>query len=155
MARKRDLFARRNRARITALVVLATLNYMLAVALAAVAVALGILVAILFEGGIVPDDTDTAKWIGIGIAAILALAFVVGLVLAIVKIPFARRSLERRVLRETAALVATPEDHREMQNLLEGLAIASDIPAPRFAVIDDPAPNSFGVGTRPRTRSSA
>jgi heat shock protein HtpX len=24
------------------------------------------------------------------------------------------------------------------------------VPAPRFAVIDDPAPNSFGVGTRPK-----
>ena len=38
MSQTPDLFARRNRFRIAALIVLATLNYMLAVALAAVAV---------------------------------------------------------------------------------------------------------------------
>ncbi len=144
-----DLFARRNRARIAAVLLLATLNYMLAVALAAVAVALGIVITIIFNLEIFPDDGDTLKWFGIGIAAIGVVSFVVGLVLGLIRIPFSRRTLERKVLRETGAKIAGGDDQREVRNLLEGLAIASGLPAPRFAVIDDAAPNSFGVGTRP------
>ncbi len=67
------------------------------------------------------------------------------------RIPFARRRLERQVLTETGATISDGADHVKVRNLLEGLAIAADIPPPRFAVIDDPAPNSFGVGTRPAT----
>ena len=37
-----------------------------------------------------------------------------------------------------------------MRNSLQCLALSADIPVPRFAVIPDPVPNSFGVGTRPR-----
>ena len=149
MADAPDLFARRNRTRIIAVMLVATINYMLAVALAGVAVGVGVVLTIVFGLDVFPDDLDTLKYLGIGIAAIAAVSFVVGLVVAIVKIPFARRSLERRVLRETGAHIAEGDEHREVRNLLDGLAIASGIPAPRFAVIDDPAPNSFGVGTRP------
>ncbi len=53
------------------------------------------------------------------------------------------------MLAETGAVVSDADDHRELRNLLDGLAIAGGIPAPRFAVITDAAPNSFGVGTRP------
>jgi heat shock protein HtpX len=70
-------------------------------------------------------------------------------VVALFKIPFARRRLERQVLRETGAAIAKPEEHREVKNVLEALAIAAGIDVPRFAVIADAAPNSFGVGTRP------
>ncbi len=149
MSDKTDLFARRNRSRIIALVVLATVNYMLAIALAAVAVVVGIVLAILFNVGDLPGSLDGLKWVGIGIGAIAAVSFAVGLVLALVRIPFARRRLERQVLTETGAVIADGADHVKVRNLLEGLAIAADIPPPRFAVIDDPAPNSFGVGTRP------
>jgi heat shock protein HtpX len=147
---KPELLERRNRARISALLVLATLNYMLAIALAAVAVVLGIVLALIFNLDVFPDDADTFRWFVIGIGAALALAFPVGLVIALIKIPFARRSLERRVLRETGARIAETDQHRELRNLLDGLAIAGGIPVPRFAVIEDPAPNSFGVGTRPK-----
>jgi heat shock protein HtpX len=164
MADTTDVFERRNRTRIVAVVLVATLNYMLAIALAAVAVVVGIVLTILFGLEIFPDDLEVWKWIGIGIAAIAAVSFVAGLLLALIKIPFARRSLERRVLRETGARISQPpgqgavsqgqgsqdvDGQREVRNLLEGLAIAAGIPAPRFAVIEDPAPNSFGVGTRP------
>ena len=150
MADRVELFERRNRARITTLVVLATINYMIAVAFAAVAVALGAVLSIVFGLEIFPDDLDTLKYSAIGLGAIVAVSFVVGLVLGIVKIPFARRTLERRVMRETGAKIADGDEHRETRNLLDGLAIAGGVPAPRFAVIDDPAPNSFGVGTRPK-----
>jgi heat shock protein HtpX len=146
-----DLFKARNRARILALVLLATLNYMLAVALATVAVVLGIIILAIFKLEIIPDSLDQMKWVGIGIGVILVVSFVVGLLVAIFKIPFARRRLERQVLAETGATISDGAQHREVRNLLDGLAIAADIPPPRFAVIDDPAPNSFGVGTRPGT----
>lgn len=128
---------------------LATLNYVVATALATLAVVLGVIVLAIFRFEIFPDDLDTLRLLGIGIAAILVVAFVVGGIVAVLRIPFARRTLERRVLTETGAVVADPDAHAELRNLLEGLAIAGGIPPPRFAVIDDPAPNSFGVGTRP------
>ena len=146
-----DLFAHQNRFRIVVIVVLATLNYMLAVALAAVAVTLAIIIATLFKLEWIPEDADTFRALGIGIAGILAVAFVIGLCTALVRIPRARHVLEDQVLGETGAVVADRDQHRELRNLLDGLAIAAGIPAPRFAVIDDPAPNSFGIGTRPRS----
>ncbi len=149
MSDKTDLFARRNRSRIVALVVFATINYMLAIALAAVAVVVGIVVAILFNVGELPGSLNEVKWVGIGFGAIAAVSFVVGLVLGLLRIPFARRRLEEQVLTETGATISDGSDHKEVRNLLEGLAIVANIPPPRFAVIDDPAPNSFGVGTRP------
>ena len=54
------------------------------------------------------------------------------------------------MLGETGATVIADDSHKEVRNLLEGLAIAAGILPPRFAVIDDPAPNSFGVGTKPK-----
>jgi heat shock protein HtpX len=149
MAKHHDLFARRNQARITTLVVLATLNYMLALALAAVAIVLTFIVLAIFNLDILPDSSDGFRFAAIAIGVIIVLSFVGGLVIAVFRIPFARRNLERQVLRETGATISKPEDHVEVRNLLEGLAIAADIPPPRFAFIDDPAPNSFGVGTRP------
>jgi heat shock protein HtpX len=140
----------RNRGRIATLLVLATLNYCLATALAAVAVGLGIVLWAVFEGGVFPDDVDSLEILGIGVAVIVVVSAVVGLLLAIVRIPLQRRRLERRVLAETGAHVAAPDEHPRVRNLLEGLAIAAGLPVPRFALIDDAAPNSFGVGTRPK-----
>jgi Zn-dependent protease with chaperone function len=149
MAPSRDLFERRNRVRIVSVVLLAASIYVLAVALAAVAVTLATVLVAIFNFDIYPDSVETLEWFGYGIAAICAVAFVVGLSIAIIRIPFARRTIERRVLNETGAVVAQDDSHREVRNLLDGLAIAANIPPPRFAVIDDAAPNSFGVGTRP------
>jgi heat shock protein HtpX len=150
LADRVDLFERRNRARISALLLLATLNYVVAAALAAVAVGLGIVLWAVFEGGIFPDSADTLELFLIGLAWIIGVSAVIGTVLGIVRIPLQRRRLQRAVLRETDARIATPDDHSEVRNLLEGLAIAGGIPVPRFAIIDDAAPNAFGVGTRPR-----
>jgi heat shock protein HtpX len=145
-----DLFAHRNRVRIVGLMVLATLNYMLAVGVALVAIALTFALLAIFNLDIFPDDADTLRLFGIGIGVIAGIAFIVGLLVALVRIPFARRTVERKVLRETGAVVAEPETEPQVRNLLDGLAIAADVPAPRFALIDDPAPNSFSLGTRPK-----
>ena len=149
MAASTDLFARRNRARIVAVVLLAACNYVLAVAMAAVAFALTLVVFAVFKLELWPDSVATLELMGYGIAGICVVAFVLGFVTALVRIPSARRDLEHRVLTETGATIVTDDSQREIRNLLEGLAIAAAIPPPRFAVIDDPAPNSFGVGTKP------
>ena len=130
-------------------VVLATINYMVAVALATAAVVLTIILGLLFEGGDIPGDLDALKFLGIAIAGIVALSACAGAVIGLLRIPFQRRGLERRVLAETGAHVAHPEEHPQVRNLLEGLAIAAGVAVPRFAVIAEGAPNSFGVGTRP------
>ncbi len=144
-----DRFARRNQARIALLLLVATLNYWLAVCIAAVVVGVGFVVYAMFQLDYFPDSLDEAKYVGIGVLCVLAVSVVVGTFLALVRIPRQRRALERRVLDETGARIATPDDHPRVRNLLEGLAIAADVPVPRFAMIADPAPNSFGVGTRP------
>lgn len=149
MAESPDLFARRNRARIALLLVLATVNYMLAVALATVAVVLGVVFTIIFGLEVFPDDLDTLKYMAIGIGGIAAMSAVAGIVIGFVRIPFQRRTLKRRVMKETGAHIAEPDEHPQVRNLLEGLAIASGLPVPKFAIIEDGAPNSFGVGTRP------
>ena len=56
MADAPDLFARRNRTRIIAVMLVATINYMLAVALAGVAVGVGIVLTIVFGLDVFPDD---------------------------------------------------------------------------------------------------
>jgi len=148
MADRTDLFERRNRMRIVALVFLATLNYIVAVVMAAIALGLGIALTIAFQGDF-PTDADSVKFVAIGLAVVAVGSAVIGVLVGVMRIPFLRRSLEQRVLRETGAHVIQPEEHTELRNLLEGLAIAAGIPPPRVAVIDDAAPNSFGVGTRP------
>ena len=105
MAASTDLFARRNRARIVAVVLIAACNYVLAVALAAVAVALSLVLLAVFKFELWPDSVETLELMGYGIGGICALAFVVGFFTALVRIPFARRNLERRVLAETGATV--------------------------------------------------
>jgi heat shock protein HtpX len=140
----------RNRGRITALLLLATANYCIAAALAAVAAGLAFVLWAVAEGGVIPDDADSLRLFGIGVAAVVVVSAVVGLLLAVVRIPLQRRRLERRVLTETGARLADAGEQVRVRNLLEGLAIASDLPPPRFAIVDDPAPNSFGVGTRPQ-----
>jgi len=149
MAEPVDLFERRNRARIATLVVLATLNYIVAVVMAAIALGIGLALAILFQGDAFPADADTALIFAIAIGAVTVGSIVIGIVVGLARIPFLRRRLERQVLKETGARIIEPGEHVEIRNLLDGLAIAGGVPAPRVAVIDDSAPNSFGVGTRP------
>ena len=149
MADRIELFERRNRLRIVALVFLATLNYIVAVVMAAIALGIGIALAIIFYGGDVFSDTDTFVFFAIFLAVVAVGSAVIGILVGLFRIPFLRRRLERRVLSETGARVVATDEQTELRNILEGLAIASGLPPPRVAVIDDPAPNSFGVGTRP------
>ena len=142
------LLERRNRLRIVALVVLATLNYIVAVVMAAIALGIGLAVALIFQGDAFVD-ADTFPFFVLGVGVVAAGSAVIGILVGLVRIPFLRRRLEQKVLTETAARVIGADEQTEVKNLLEGLVIASGLPPPRIVVIDDPAPNSFGVGTRP------
>lgn len=144
-----DLFARRNRLRIVGLLILATVNYWMAVCAAVVATSLLGIFWLVGEGGF-PDDLRLIKWFFVFVGIVILLSIVVGSFLSLFRLPFLRRNLERQVLRETGARLANPDDFPEVRNVLEGLAISAGVPNPRFAVIQDVAPNSFGVGTRPR-----
>lgn len=71
-------------------------------------------------------------------------AFMMGLagVIALVSLT----ASEKLVLAYTHAREATPEEYRQLSHLVEGLAIAAQIPAPRCYVIRDDAPNAFATG---------
>ena len=142
---------RRNRLRILVTLVMATVLYWLSLMAAAVAVGVLLFLRILAEGGSdIGVDGDTWLAIGVFFLGTIVISAVIGSLYALVRLPFLRSQLERRVLSETGATVDTSDKHVRVRNLLEALAIAADIPPPRFAVVDDIAPNSFAVGTRPR-----
>lgn len=144
-----DLFARRNRLRILGLLVMATVVYWMAICAAAVATAIIGLLWLFSEAG-VPDSFELLEWTGIFVLVVLALSVVIGSFLSLFRLPSLRRKLEKQVLTETGAHIAVPDEFPEVRNILEGLALSAGIPVPRFAVIPDPVPNSFGVGTRPK-----
>jgi Zn-dependent protease with chaperone function len=148
MASGIDLFKGRNRARIVALVVLATVNYSVAVVMAAIAFGVGLAIAILLQGDVF-GDADSVLIFVIGVGVVAGASILIGILVGVGRIPFLRRRLERRILEETGAHVVSRDNDTEVRNLLDGLAIASGLPPPRVAVINDAAPNSFGVGTRP------
>jgi heat shock protein HtpX len=157
---------RKNRRRIVALAILAVVNYWVAAIILVICVVVGSIVALLGEGIVegldfdllaalfraIPDilgflvfDAFTSP-----VTAIVVLAFVlVGSVVAAITLLFRLGRVERRVLRETGATVAPPGTNVEVENLLSGLAISAGVPPPRFAVVENPAPNAFAVGRRP------
>jgi len=145
-----DVFRRRNRLRLVGTLLIATVLYWLAVMMAAVVVAVLFALRVVLEGVDALTSLDDLKLLGIGLAIVAVLAAIAGSLVAAVRLPRQRRRLEAQVLTETMArIVDDPEEHRRVRNILDALAIAARIPPPRFAVVEDPAPNSFAVGTRP------
>ena len=144
---------RRNRLRLFVTLVVAVFLYWLAVMIAAVVLGLVLALRILFESGEVPDSLDELKFLGIGLAGVAVIAAIIGSLVAAFRLPLQRRRLEKQVLAESGAVVVddavTEPGVRRVRNILDALAIAAGIPRPRFAVVEDPAPNSFAVGTRP------
>jgi len=128
MADRIELFERRNRLRIVALVVLATLNYIVAVVMAAIALGVGLALAIIFQGGDAISDADALPFFAIGIGLVAGVSALIGILVGLVRIPFLRRRLERKVLAETGARIISTDEQAEVKNLLEALAIASGLP---------------------------
>lgn len=143
-----DDIRRRNRLRIVGVAVLSVVNYWIAVCAAAIATTLTIIGWLMLEAGVVPDSIESLGAFAMGLVVIIVLAAVVGSVIAAFRLPFERNRLEGRIIAETSARMPSPEEYARVGNLLEGLAIAAGVPVPQFGIIDDDAPNSFGVGTR-------
>jgi heat shock protein HtpX len=140
---------RRNRLRLVATLLIATVLYWLATCIAAITIGVVLALRVLLEGADVPS-IDDLKLIGLGLGGVAVVSAVIGSVVAAERHPRQRRRLEQQVLAETGArVVAGDVEHRRVRNILDALAIAADIPPPRFAIVEEQAPNSFAVGTRP------
>lgn len=153
--------AKENRHRILVLLVLGGINYwlaaILATAFAIVATSFSLMVAAIAES----DAWELAWWIlrlfvelvqliDWGLTGLVALIGFggIGTIVAILQIWRHRHGVEPQLRKE----VGEPVDHSErtqVENLLNGLAISADVPPPRFIIVNDPAPNSFALGTRP------
>jgi heat shock protein HtpX len=77
----------------------------------------------------------------------LVLAVVVSMVMAAI----GYYASDKIVLGISRARPAAKEEFPYLYNVVEGLAIAAGIPAPRCYVIDDTAPNAFAAGRKPET----
>jgi heat shock protein HtpX len=77
----------------------------------------------------------------------LVLAVIVSMGMALV----GYYSSDKIVLAISRAHPATKEEYPYLYNVVEGLAIAAGIPAPKCYVIDDTAPNAFAAGRKPQT----
>ena len=70
--------------------------------------------------------------------------------IAIVTSWFSYYNSDKLVLSMSHARPADHQNNARLINIVEGLAIAAGIPAPRVYVIDDPAPNAFATGRDPQ-----
>ena len=153
---------RRNRYRIVPVALLGALNYWVAAVIVTICTIIGTSVALMIAGIVETDFWEAGfalirliifagkflDWSTVGLV-MLAVFVAIGTVASIVMIVRHLRGVERQVFAESGASVRTDGAYREVENLLAGLAVAADIPPPRFAVVDDPAPNSFAVGRKP------
>ena len=65
---------------------------------------------------------------------------------------FAIISSRRMVARMTGAHEIDPDQLRPLRRLVENVSIAAGLPAtPEIRIVDDPAPNAFAAGIRPKT----
>jgi len=53
---------------------------------------------------------------------------------------------DKIVIATTGARPVSREEHRELWNIVENLAITAGLPMPRVYIVDDPAPNAFATG---------
>jgi heat shock protein HtpX len=75
----------------------------------------------------------------------LALAVVISFAIALISY----YSSDKVVLAISRARPVTKEEFPHLYDVVEGLAIAAGVPAPRCFVIDDTAPNAFATGRKP------
>jgi heat shock protein HtpX len=53
------------------------------------------------------------------------------------------------VIKTTGARPATESEHKQLINIVEELALATNLPVPKLYVVDDDAPNAFATGRNP------
>ena len=145
-----DLFARRNRLRIVGLIILATVVYWMAVVAAAVATGLVVIFYLISEAG-VPDDFEVLKWFGYFCLAVLALSIVIGSFMSLFRLPTLRRKLEAQVLPRDRGPAGEPRRlPARCATSSTAWRSSAGVPAPASPSSRTSAPNSFGVGTRPK-----
>jgi heat shock protein HtpX len=79
-----------------------------------------------------------------------AAGVVVATVIALISAWGSYYASDKITLAISKARPATKEEFPYLYNVVEGLAIAAGIPAPRCYVIDDTAPNAFATGRNPK-----
>jgi len=57
---------------------------------------------------------------------------------------------DKIVIKMSRAVPASPQDNRELWNIVENLSITAGLPMPKLYVINDPAPNAFATGRSPK-----
>ena len=74
---------------------------------------------------------------------------VIGALLAAAGILYSLTAGVRLVLRTSGAVPADQIAYRQLNDLVDALAIGEGIPTPKVYVIDDPSPNAFATGVSP------
>ncbi|QBI18302.1 zinc metalloprotease HtpX [Egibacter rhizosphaerae] len=76
---------------------------------------------------------------------------IIATVIAVVAILIAWFQADRIILSSLGAREPNPDvaEERRIVDLVENLAIAAQVPAPKVYIIDDPAPNAFATGRSP------
>ncbi len=76
--------------------------------------------------------------------------FVMGAVIAVLYALFSYYMGDKTLLALSGAKPVAKEDNPYLYNLVEGLALAAQIPAPKLYMIEDPAMNAFATGRDPQ-----
>lgn len=76
--------------------------------------------------------------------------FVLGAIIAVFYALFSYFLGDRALLALSGAKPVAKEDNPYLYNLVEGLALAAQIPAPKLYMIEDPAMNAFATGRDPQ-----
>lgn len=133
-----------NRLRIVAMVLGAVVAYTMA--WLATASVFAIVFTLILAVPVIKGDPITTGFL---LTTYLALS-VVAVLGALFLVPTRRRSLARILAREVHRHRLDVPPPREVEQLLEALAIALNIDAPRVEMLDAAVPNAYVIGTRPR-----
>jgi len=76
-------------------------------------------------------------------------AIIVVSVIALLIDAYSYWQCDKIVLRITGAQVVTPAEAPLLHNIIEELCIASGLPKPKVAIVDDPSLNAFATGRDP------
>lgn len=73
----------------------------------------------------------------------------IAVVIALVSVWGSYWASDKIVLTMTGAKVINEEDHPQLYNLVQEIVIASGLPMPKIAIVNDAAPNAFATGRDP------
>lgn len=73
----------------------------------------------------------------------------IAVVIALISVWGSYWASDKIVLTMTGAKVITEEDHPQLYNLVQEIVIASGLPMPKIAIVNDAAPNAFATGRDP------